>query len=145
MRSIYSLEDMANDGIAVMDHLQIKDFHVLGISMGGMISQRLVADHQERVITFTQIASMAKSPDVSTAPKGELRRLITDRSNKELSEEERINRAIRIYEILGTEGVTINREEFAESALANIKRGKASLDFPDSSRQYWLIKTVTMN
>ena len=63
------------------------------ISMGGMISQRLVADHQERVITFlTQIASMAKSPDVSTAPKGELRRLITDRSNKELSEEERINR-----------------------------------------------------
>ena len=81
MRSIYSLEDMANDGIAVMDHLQIKDFHVLGISMGGMISQRLVADHQERVITFTQIASMAKSPDVSTAPKGELRRLITDRSN----------------------------------------------------------------
>ena len=124
MRSTYSLEDMANDGIAVMDHLQIQDFHVLGISMGGMISQRLVADHQERVITFTQIASMAKSPDVSTAPKGELRRLITDRSNKELSEEERINRAIRIYEILGTEGVTINREEFAESALANIKRGK---------------------
>ena len=90
-----------------------------------MISQRLVADHQERVITFTQIASMAKSPDVSTAPKGELRRLITDSSYKELSEEKRINRAIRIYEILGTEGVMINREEFAESALANIKRGKS--------------------
>ena len=32
MRSTYSLEDMANDGIAVMDHLQIQDFHVLGIS-----------------------------------------------------------------------------------------------------------------
>lgn len=129
MRSIYSLEDMANDGIAVMDHLQIKDFHVLGISMGGMISQRLVADHQERVITFTQIASMAKSPDVSTAPKGELRRLITDSSYKELSEEKRINRAIRIYEILGTEGVMINREEFAESALANIKREKSKSGF----------------
>ena len=129
MHSVYSLEDMANDGIAVMNHLQINHFHVLGISMGGMISQRLVADHQERVITFIQIASMAKSPDVSTAPKGELRRLITDRSNKELSQEERVNRAIRIYEILGTEGVTIDREEFAKSALANIKRGKSKSGF----------------
>ena len=127
--SSYSLTDMANDGIAVMDHLKIEKFHVLGISMGGMISQRLVADNQERVITFTQVASMAKPPDASTAPKGELNKLITERSNKDLSEMEEAKRALRIYEILSSEDVIIDEDEFIINALDNIKRNKSETGF----------------
>ena len=40
---------MASDGIAVLDHLKIDSAHILGMSMGGMISQVLVAKHPERV------------------------------------------------------------------------------------------------
>ena len=35
----YNLSDMAKDGIALMDHLNVDKAHILGASMGGMISQ----------------------------------------------------------------------------------------------------------
>ena len=33
----YTLEDMAYDGIALLDHLDIEEAHIIGASMGGMI------------------------------------------------------------------------------------------------------------
>lgn len=45
----YTIKDMANDVIALMDHLNIKQAHVLGHSMGGMILQQLLLDHPERI------------------------------------------------------------------------------------------------
>ena len=100
MRSAYSLADMASDGIAVIDHLDLEQTHLLAMSMGGMITQRMVADNKDRFKSYVLIASMAKSPDLQTAPKGELRRLIEDRSFKNQTIDERVDRSIRIFEIL---------------------------------------------
>ena len=41
----YSLEDMAKDGIAVLDAVGVDKAHVLGASMGGMIVQRMTLSH----------------------------------------------------------------------------------------------------
>ena len=60
IRSTYSLEDMANDGLAVLDHLSIDKSHLVGMSMGGMISQHLASNNEERFYSLTLIASMAK-------------------------------------------------------------------------------------
>ncbi|MDC0207923.1 alpha/beta hydrolase [Pseudomonadota bacterium] len=35
INSEYTIQDMASDGIAVLDHLNIDDAHILGMSMGG--------------------------------------------------------------------------------------------------------------
>ena len=51
----YNLEDMALDGIALLDHLKIDKAHIVGASMGGMIAQVISLDHSERVITLTAI------------------------------------------------------------------------------------------
>lgn len=40
---------MAQDVIALLDHLKLKDAHVVGYSMGGMIALKLMAEHPERV------------------------------------------------------------------------------------------------
>ena len=51
----YNLEDMALDGIALLDLLKIDKAHIVGASMGGMIAQVISLDHSERVITLTAI------------------------------------------------------------------------------------------
>ena len=62
--SEYNLEDMALDGIALLDHLEIDKAHVVGASMGGMIAQVITLNHPERVITLTGIMT---TPGFDTA------------------------------------------------------------------------------
>ena len=58
----YSLNDMARDGINLLNHLDIDKAHILGTSMGGMISQILCAKYPQRVKTYTLIESTASVP-----------------------------------------------------------------------------------
>jgi pimeloyl-ACP methyl ester carboxylesterase len=53
----YSLSDMADDVVAVLDAEGIERAHVLGVSMGGMIVQRLAIDHPDRLLTMTSVMS----------------------------------------------------------------------------------------
>src|ERR1700734_3940873 len=41
----YTLSDMADDGLALLDALGIERAHVLGASMGGMIAQTMAIEH----------------------------------------------------------------------------------------------------
>jgi pimeloyl-ACP methyl ester carboxylesterase len=56
-KSSYLLDDMANDAAALLDHLGIARAHVMGISMGGMISQALAIRHPDKVASLTSIMS----------------------------------------------------------------------------------------
>ena len=49
----YSLDQMADDAIAVLDHLGIDRAHVVGASMGGAISQIIGLQHPDRVLSLT--------------------------------------------------------------------------------------------
>ena len=53
----YSIQDMTRDALGVMDHLQLKQAHLVGVSMGGMIAQRLSVTAPERVLSLTSIMS----------------------------------------------------------------------------------------
>jgi len=53
----YSLEDMAKDGMAVLDAAGVAKAHVVGASMGGMIAQRIALSHSNRTETLTSIMS----------------------------------------------------------------------------------------
>jgi pimeloyl-ACP methyl ester carboxylesterase len=50
------LGDLADDAIALLDHLGIERAHVVGNSMGGSVVWRLLMDHGARIITATQVA-----------------------------------------------------------------------------------------
>ncbi|HLR17052.1 MAG TPA: alpha/beta hydrolase [Alcanivoracaceae bacterium] len=53
----YTLHDMVTDTLGLMDELDIEKAHLVGASMGGMISQLLAGKHPERVLSLTSIMS----------------------------------------------------------------------------------------
>jgi pimeloyl-ACP methyl ester carboxylesterase len=53
----YTLEDMADDAVAVLDAAGIEAAHVVGISLGGMIAQLLATRHPARVRSLASIMS----------------------------------------------------------------------------------------
>ena len=63
----YSLEDMADDAAALLDHLGVPAAHVVGISMGGMIAQTLAIRHPDRVLSLASIMSTTGDPGVGRA------------------------------------------------------------------------------
>jgi pimeloyl-ACP methyl ester carboxylesterase len=71
----YTLKDMADDGIGVLDALGIDKAHVVGASMGGMIVQLMAIHHPERLLTMTSIMSTTgngKLPQAEPAAIGAL-------------------------------------------------------------------------
>lgn len=58
----YELTDMAEDSAALLDALGIKQAHVIGASMGGMIAQLLAIRHPHRVLSLTSLMSTNAEP-----------------------------------------------------------------------------------
>jgi pimeloyl-ACP methyl ester carboxylesterase len=53
----YTLYDMADDGIGILDHLGIDRAHVFGCSMGGMVAQCMAIRHPARLKSVTSVMS----------------------------------------------------------------------------------------
>ncbi len=123
INSEYSIQDMASDGVAVLDHLNIESAHILGMSMGGMISQVLVAQHPERVKSFTMISSTASTPNPFNGPKFKVTQQLLKRSAAKDDIEGRIDQSIKLFELIGTPGKDYDTPQFRQKMRAYIKRG----------------------
>lgn len=55
--SQYTVIDMANDAVGVLDAYDIDQAHIVGMSLGGMIAQIIAIKHPLRVLSLTLIAS----------------------------------------------------------------------------------------
>ncbi|MFC8228136.1 alpha/beta fold hydrolase [Streptomyces sp. NPDC057287] len=68
----YAITDLAEDAVAVLDSLGVDRAHVVGLSLGGMLAQLLVADHPDRLLSATLIGTCALSSTPYTRPDGTL-------------------------------------------------------------------------
>ena len=57
VRGPYDLNDMAADAVGLMDALQLREVHIVGASMGGMIAQQVAAKYAARVRSLVSIMS----------------------------------------------------------------------------------------
>ncbi len=67
VRPPYTLDDMADDAVALLDTLNIPSAHICGMSMGGMIAQTIAVRYPERVLSLISIYSTTGNPQVPQA------------------------------------------------------------------------------
>lgn len=82
----YTLADLADDAVALLDHLRIDRAHVVGASMGGMIAQHLALGHPERVTTLTTVMSTTGARDVGQPTERAKQVLLTPVPSDDLDE-----------------------------------------------------------
>jgi len=125
IKSEYTIDDMARDGINLLDTLNIKKTHIFSTSMGGMIAQIISAQYPERVKSFTLIASTASTPSPINAPKKAVRDIMMERSkNPNASHEEILEREIRMVSLIGMDGRIVDTPEFREETIRNLDRAQ---------------------
>ncbi|MFQ6576075.1 alpha/beta hydrolase [Pseudomonas sp. UM16] len=115
----YSLNDMAEDGLSLMDALQIERFHVLGVSMGGMIAQHMAGLAPQRVESLTLIMSSSGAQGLPT-PSPALLQLLSRREapNREVAIEQQAD----LLAALGSPQVKDDRQALLQQAAQSYDR-----------------------
>jgi len=115
----YTLSDMADDAIGLMDVLGIARAHVVGASMGGMIAQTLAIRHPDRLLSLTSIMSTTGHPDVPSASPEAMQVLLTPVPS---DREAYVERAIRSWRVIGSKGFPIDEEAVKRRAARSFDR-----------------------
>lgn len=100
----YTLEDLADDAVALLDHLGIDRAHVVGASMGGMVAQTVAIRHPARVASLTSIMS-TPSPAVGRATQEAMAALLGPPAT---NRDEALQRARATYEVIGSPGYPLD-------------------------------------
>ena len=103
LKTPYDLRDMAKDTIGLMDALDLKRDHLVGISMGGMIGQHVSAMAPDRVSSFTAIMTTTGNPKLPR-PSGKVMQAMVRRGPQPTSRDEIIDQSVATFGVIGTPG-----------------------------------------
>jgi pimeloyl-ACP methyl ester carboxylesterase len=98
--SPYSLSDMAADAQGVLDALGVQQAHVVGMSMGGMIAQRLALAAPHRVLSLTSVMSSSSAKGLP-GPTPEVLRAMLKRPDGS-SKAEMVEHSLRLFQVIGS-------------------------------------------
>jgi pimeloyl-ACP methyl ester carboxylesterase len=116
----YTLADMADDGVGLLDALGIDKAHIVGASMGGMIAQHIAFSHPERVLTLTSIMSTTGNRKLPQATR-EAMTALTKRPAS-MDEDVLVEHGVKVANAIGSPGYRSDPDTLRERSRALIKR-----------------------
>ncbi len=117
--AVYSLTDLAADLVQVLDHLGVSRVHVVGVSMGGMIAQRLALGWPQRVTSLHLL--MTTTGDWSVGlPHPDARWVLTQDPAPDL--DAHVAAELAAAEVVGSPG-RVDAQRVRALAHANWQRG----------------------
>jgi pimeloyl-ACP methyl ester carboxylesterase len=120
-KAVYTLEDMADDGAAVLDHLGISQAHIVGASMGGMIAQVFAGQFAQRTRTLGVIFSSNNSAFLPPPAPRALLALLKG-PPPDAPREVILDNAVRVSRIIGSPGYRIPDEQVRAEAAEGYDR-----------------------
>jgi pimeloyl-ACP methyl ester carboxylesterase len=116
----YTLEDIADDAAALLDHLNIDGAHIVGASMGGMIAQVFAARHRPRTRTLAVLMSSNNQPVLPPPAPKQLLAIL--QRPKDTTREAIIENAIRVSKIIGSPGYPAPEDRIRAEAIEGYDR-----------------------
>jgi pimeloyl-ACP methyl ester carboxylesterase len=116
----YSLGDMAADALGVLDALGIARAHVLGVSMGAMIAQRLALAAPDRVLSLASVMSSSGARYLP-GPQPHVVKVLLSRPLGG-GEEAVVEHYVRLFKVIGSPGFPMEEAALREGALASVRR-----------------------
>lgn len=117
----YTLHDMAADVCGVMDALGVSSSHLVGVSMGGMITQLVAATWPERVRSATLIMTSTNSPRLPM-PKPSLIVRLAGAGKPGNDEETVVERSMDFWKLIQSPGFPPRDAELRERIIFNYRR-----------------------
>lgn len=126
VRAPYTLDDMADDTIGLMNALGLERAHLVGLSLGGMIAQCAALRHPERVSSLAIMMSGPGELWASLPTLGALRALT---SRPPRSREGAIEHFVKVWGAIGLAHHRTPEESLRKLATASYDRGMSPRGF----------------
>ena len=108
----YTLTDMADDVLLLMDTLGLRQAHVAGVSLGGMIAQCVALKAQHRTLSLTCLSTASGNPRTGLGKMKALKAILTP-PDAQTDPREHLK---RVMQAIGTPGETYD-DAFVERVL----------------------------
>lgn len=119
-RPLYTVGDMAADALGVLDALEIKKAHVVGVSMGGMIAQRVAIAAPERVSSLTSIMSTSGARGLPQPDRKVMRVLLSRPTGT--SQDAVVDHYVKLFTAIGSPAHPTPEAEMRERILLGVQR-----------------------
>ncbi|HTZ68774.1 MAG TPA: alpha/beta fold hydrolase [Roseiarcus sp.] len=127
----YTLDDMADDAIELMDALRAKRAHIVGASMGGMIAQLIAINHPARAKSLISIMSTTGRRDLPPGNRETLSVLFRPPISD--GRDDLIDTSILVQKALSSPGFPVGEAEMR--AIAERRTDRAPFDAAGLARQ----------
>jgi pimeloyl-ACP methyl ester carboxylesterase len=117
----YTLVDMADDVLGLLDFMQIRRAHIVGASMGGMIAQIFAAKYPDRVRSVGIIFSSTNQA-LLPPPKPSALKLLTSGPGKGATPEQYIAHSAKFMRAIHSPNYSFSDAELLEMARASHAR-----------------------
>lgn len=120
VKSPYSLQDMADDALGVLDALRIPQAHVVGLSMGGMIAQRLAISQPSRVLSLCSIMSSSGARGLPQARPEVMRTLLAKPDGRSAQAVE--DHYVKLFRVIGSPAYPTPEADLRERIRVSAQR-----------------------
>ena len=118
--AVYTLEDLADDATALLDHLDIERAHIVGASMGGMIAQIVAARFPHRTGTLGLIFTSNNQALLPPPGYKQLRALLQRPADS--TQDAIVANAVRVSKIIGSPGYPRPENKLRADAIEGYER-----------------------
>jgi pimeloyl-ACP methyl ester carboxylesterase len=120
LKPLYTLRDMAHDAVGVLDALAIAKAHVVGVSMGGMVAQRIALLAPARMLSLTIIMSSSGARGLPSSTPAVTWQLLSRPANQ--SKQAAIEHSVKLFKTIGSPGFPMDENFLRERVTTSYER-----------------------